>query len=212
MTDYHTHILPMMDDGSSSCEESIKLLHLLCEQGVDTVYLTPHFYINQNYVEDFLKRRNESFKILSKVLDSNFPKLKLGAEVFYFEGMTTEENIENLKKLKLEDTSFLLLEMPFTKWTSRMIEDIKKLQSQKDLTVLLAHIDRYLNYVSLETLQNLKFLGVMFQMNADYINSGLFNKRAKKLLNTGLIDIISSDTHNLTNRKPNMNLLKKLHR
>jgi len=199
-----------MDDGSSSIEESKAMLNLLLNQGIDTVYLTPHFYISENQIEDFLSRREGCFRALKEAHGEKFPKLKLGAETYYFEGMTTEENIEKLKLLKLEDTDYLLLEMPFTKWTKRMVDDVIKLQNAAGITVLMAHIERYLGLVDKETLFYLKRLGVVFQMNAEYINQGLFQIKAKKLLNSGLISIIASDTHNLTNRKPNMDLLKKL--
>ena len=46
MIDIHTHILPQIDDGSSSIEETIKMLNMLVEQDVDTVVATPHFYID----------------------------------------------------------------------------------------------------------------------------------------------------------------------
>jgi len=210
MTDYHTHILPMMDDGSSSVEESVRMLEMLKEQGADTVYLTPHFYINQNLFDEFLLRRSASFELLKKVQTEALPKLKLGAEVYYFEGMTTTENKERLKALKLEDTNYLRLEMPFTKWTERMISNVLELQLEPGFTILMAHIERYFGFVDMKTLFYLKSLGVEFQMNAEYISSGLFHLRAKKLLNSGLISAIGSDAHNLTSRKPNLYLLDKI--
>ena len=54
MIDIHTHILPGLDDGSSSIEESEKMLCMLSEQGVDTVVATPHFYIDDTKGEEFL--------------------------------------------------------------------------------------------------------------------------------------------------------------
>ena len=57
MTDLHTHILPGMDDGARSAEESIHLLRLEWEQGVRRVALTPHFYPQREGLEEFLHRR-----------------------------------------------------------------------------------------------------------------------------------------------------------
>ena len=48
MIDFHSHILPGMDDGSQTVEESLTLLEMLRAQGVDTVAATPHFYAREN--------------------------------------------------------------------------------------------------------------------------------------------------------------------
>ena len=61
--DTHTHILPEMDDGSSSVKESIAMLNCLKEQGVSAVALTPHFYPGRESPEEFLRRRQLSFGI-----------------------------------------------------------------------------------------------------------------------------------------------------
>lgn len=48
MIDFHSHILPGMDDGSKSTQESLEMLDMLRAQGVDTVAATPHFYAREN--------------------------------------------------------------------------------------------------------------------------------------------------------------------
>jgi len=58
MIDFHSHILPKLDDGSSSSDESCKLLRCLATQGVESVVATPHFYADNESVERFLARRN----------------------------------------------------------------------------------------------------------------------------------------------------------
>ncbi|MBQ8395535.1 MAG: capsular polysaccharide biosynthesis protein, partial [Oscillospiraceae bacterium] len=55
--DFHTHVLPKIDDGSSSLKESIGMLRLEAEQGIETVVATPHFYANHDSPEAFLERR-----------------------------------------------------------------------------------------------------------------------------------------------------------
>ena len=61
VVDFHTHILPGIDDGSSSAEESLAMLQMEKEQGIDTVVVTPHFYPQEDRPERFLKRRKEAF-------------------------------------------------------------------------------------------------------------------------------------------------------
>ena len=61
MIDFHSHILPCLDDGSKSVDESIKMLKTLASQGVKKVVATPHFYANDESIEQFLNRRDEAF-------------------------------------------------------------------------------------------------------------------------------------------------------
>ena len=96
MIDFHTHILPMIDDGSGSVEESIWLLEEEARQGVDLVVLTPHYYAEENSPVEFLKRRYESWKALRRLLRTEHPRIRLGAEVQYFEGICGVEDIRHL--------------------------------------------------------------------------------------------------------------------
>ena len=57
MTDIHSHILPGMDDGSRSTEESLAMLAASAAQGVRAIAATPHFYAMENSPEEFLARR-----------------------------------------------------------------------------------------------------------------------------------------------------------
>ena len=60
MIDWHSHILPKIDDGSRSLEETLELLKMLKSQGINTVIATPHFYADDESVESFLSRRQVS--------------------------------------------------------------------------------------------------------------------------------------------------------
>ena len=68
MIDFHTHIMREIDDGSSSEYESIQLLKMLKEQGVDKVLLTPHFYAYSSSAETFDELRESSLKALLEAL------------------------------------------------------------------------------------------------------------------------------------------------
>ena len=71
MIDWHSHVLPQLDDGSRSLEESVAMLEALKCQGVDTVIATPHFYANEESVEAFLERRKKSHDLLSSEIKSD---------------------------------------------------------------------------------------------------------------------------------------------
>ena len=96
MIDVHAHILPHMDDGSRSTSESLAMLEESTKQGINLVAATPHFYARENSPEEFLKRRGRSAARLRERWCPGLPELRLGAEVFWFEGMSRWEGLESL--------------------------------------------------------------------------------------------------------------------
>lgn len=197
MIDFHSHILPGMDDGSSSIEESAKMIEESFNQGVELIVATPHFYPWQEKPEDFLLRRERAIESLTVA----FSKIRVGSEVAYYDGIVYSEDIE---LLKISGTDFLLIEMPMTIWTKRMIESLHAIENRTKLKVVLAHLDRYIR-VQKRT-ENIDYVCENFfiQVNADYfINRGT-QRKALKLINENSIDFIGSDCHNLTSRPPNI--------
>ena len=71
MIDFHTHILPGMDDGSQATHESLQMLTLESEQGAQEILLTPHFYAHFDKISSFLERREYSFRKLTKALNEH---------------------------------------------------------------------------------------------------------------------------------------------
>ena len=147
MIDLHSHILPQMDDGSRSVDESLRMLAALAAQSVTEVAATPHFYALENSPERFLARRRHAWQQLAPRLTASLPAVHLGAEVLYFEGIA---GYEQLTQLCLTATDTLLLEMPFHPWSRRMHDELRELAARRDVTVLLAHMERYLPYVEEE--------------------------------------------------------------
>ncbi len=196
--DFHTHILPKVDDGSRTVEESLLMLQTLAEQGVKTVIATPHFYANDESVDSFLERRNKAYEVL-KEKAGNAPDIVLGAEVKYYDGIS---HLQDLKKLRVEGTRFLLLEMPFSRWTDYSVREIVDIASRGKITLVLAHIERYLPFTKKETIEYLGRNGVLFQVNASFFQ-GVFNtSKAVKMLREGRIQFIGSDCHNTADRAP----------
>ena len=96
MIDWHTHILPAVDDGSRDIEESLKMLSELKAQGVDCVVATPHFIANAESVEEFISRRDEAYASLAESMSEDLPKVLCGAEVKYYPGIAKMEGLEKL--------------------------------------------------------------------------------------------------------------------
>lgn len=204
MIDFHTHILPGIDDGSQSMEESIHMLHLEQQQGVDIVIATPHFYAHHDTVSQFLQRRAKAFEALNEKKQENQLELSIlqGAEVYYFPGMGAAEQ---LRQLCVEGTSLLLLELPFVQWTDSIYADVKKIVEKQKLTVLLAHVERYYDFQ-----KNKKIWDKMFELPLyAQLNTGNMEKRKKKkflsfFIKTGVPVVLGSDCHNMNSRLPNI--------
>lgn len=199
MTDFHSHILPKMDDGSRSIEESLQMLNALAEQGISRVVATPHFYANDESVFDFLGRRREAFEKLSAVLTADMPEVLLGAEVRYYDGIS---RLAEIKSLCIQGTDLFLLEMPEKRWTEYTLRELEDIACAGRVTLVLAHVDRCMEYQRADTMFRLHGSGVMMQLNAEYFNGFFTRRKAVSMIENGMVQFVGSDCHNMTDRKP----------
>ena len=209
--DFHGHFLPGMDDGSRSVEESLKMLQMAKDQGVTKMFATPHYYPTET-VETFLERRAQCWQRLSAAMEGdprNYPQVALGAEVAYRQGIG---NAEDLETLCLGNSRYLLLELPFTSWNGMLFRDISTIANVRGIIPIIAHVERYMPMQSPKMLQRLWEQDVLFQMNAEPLLIWYKRGKAKKLLTDGAVQLLGSDCHNLTTRKPNLGLACKLYR
>lgn len=212
MLDFHTHILPGIDDGSADIDTSLKMLEMLKNQNVDTVVATPHFYYNVMSLEKFKSYRQISINLLLEELEkkkiSERPKIALGAEVKFFYGLDVYESAEDLC---IEGTRFMLVEMPFEKWEHKMYSTLKKLKENREITPVIAHIERYFPYnTKREMMKNLVDVGALMQCNTSFFNSFFTRYQAFFMYRDGLIQFVGTDCHNITNRKPDYDTSIKL--
>ena len=200
-TDWHSHVLPNVDDGSRDVAESLRLLEMLAEQGVGKVIATPHFIADNESVSAFIKRRNDSYNRLKEVANKGMPEIVLGAEVAYYSGIS---RLSNLKELCIDRTGLLLLEMPFSVWREYTLKEVVEIATAKNIVVILAHIERYLKFQPYKTLEQLMEIGVLMQVNASYFAELRTRRKALSLLKKGGIQFLGSDCHNLTSRAPKL--------
>ncbi len=204
MTDFHTHVIPRVDDGSRSTAMSIEMLRQMKEQGTGTVCCTPHYYASQYSPQHFLKMRESAFGHLLSKLPEDLKDMELlpGAEVLYFPGMSEAEELESLC---IEGTDLFLLEMPFRKWSEREINEVFMLLRSERFKIILAHTERYFYYQKDPRLfKELQSEGMTLQSNAGFFLNWRTKRKALKLFDDGFIDIISTDAHNTEDRAPNM--------
>lgn len=207
MTDLHTHILPEMDDGAKTVQESLDMLAAQRSQGVDTVVLTPHFYPHREEPDEFLERRSRSMETLRQAIEelpdggSRLPRLVLGAEVAWRSDLL---ECERLNELCIGETSNLLLELPFKPWSNLMIDQLYELIGRTGVRPVIAHLDRYLGLQSRGLLDEIMKLGVPVQVGTDILMRPLHRRKALKLLKTGKAQFVASDCHDLAKRPPNL--------
>jgi len=203
MTDAHTHILPGIDDGAADVDKSLAMLRIQRQQGVDTVLLTPHFYREEESIEGFLTRRQAAYDaLMAAVGDEPVPKLVLGAEVYWYPGISREEE---LHKLCLEGTDLLLLELPYAPWTDRILEEVDAIPALRGLTPLIAHVDRYFRFQRQGQIPLLQQMGFPIQLNASGFR-GFWRRRKLLPLLRGGKCCIGSDCHTPDFRGPCMNV------
>lgn len=202
MTDFHAHLLPALDDGSDSLETSLAMLEIWRSQGIDRVCATPHFYAERTTPEKFLRRRREALEALRAAMGTaeGSPALLCGAEVRFFDGIS---GAEALPSLCLEGTDLLLLEMPFTRWTERMLMEVGELR-QRGVRPVAAHLERYLDLNPRQTIRRFLQMDVLIQCNAEFFLSRRTAGKALRMLREEKIHFLGSDAHNLRSRAPNL--------
>ena len=204
MIDFHTHILPGVDDGSQSVEESLTLLQMEAEQGITRVVATPHFYPGRDDPERFLRRREKAEKALRQAMAGrgDLPQISIGAEVYYFSGISDSELIS---ELTIDQKRCILIEMPNVSWTDSMYRELEGLYAKRDLLPVIAHVDRYLSFGSnARMLERLAELPLLVQANANFFLKWATSRKALHMLQDGRIHLLGSDCHDCSDRKPNL--------
>ena len=206
IVDIHSHILPDIDDGSRSVEESLTMLRSEAAQGIRHVVATPHFYAHQDTPEHFLAKRAAAEETLRAAMkeEASLPGLDVGAEVHYYSGIG---NSEILSELTMGHGGCILIEMPQPPWTSRMYYELEEIRSRQNLTPIIAHIDRYISpFRTYGIPEKLVKLPVLVQANASFFFRRGTMKMALRMLERGQIHLLGSDCHDPVTRAPNLKL------
>lgn len=193
-TDWHSHILPGVDDGIQTIDDSLEVLSAYEKLGFKRVWLTPHI------MEDYPNTTQE--------LKAKFEELKGRWKGKMEIRLAAENMLDNLFEQRLEandllpigdDGTHLLIETSYYTPPYGMDELIEKIKA-KGYYPILAHPERY-RYMEEKDYRSLKDRGVLFQMNVMSLVDGYgetARKKAEWLLKNGMIDFIGSDVHRLT--------------
>lgn len=200
--DFHTHILPAIDDGPADCRTAAQMLVKLYEQGVTHAVSTSHFYKYEESAEGFIKRRSKAYNELCAYLAAehmtHVPDIILGAEVYFTEDLINDPDLE---KLCIGNTNYILIELPYTRLTNDLTDSFRRLAACGRVRPVLAHLERYAAYADEETLFELLSIAPA-QINCESILSAPACRLAARLLKSERVAAIGSDCHNMSSRAP----------
>ncbi len=208
MIDFHSHILPGIDDGSKDIEMSRKMLEMEKNSGVKKIVLTPHFYLHEQSVADFLSRRDAAVELFSPAADKAGIEVKYGAEVLYTKSLADQD----LTKLCIGDTDYMMIELPYERLTDRFIKEFRSFVGSltPDIIPILAHAERYLSFTSEESIYQIMDCDMLVQLNCgDFRPFYKHSKFMYELLKNDLAHLLGTDCHNTTSRPPNMETARK---
>jgi len=205
MIDLHCHILPDMDDGPSTIEESVLMAQMAFKDGIDTITATPHCAVFKE-IDNFIAIRDEKINTLTKVLSEEKIKLNIlrGAEIYIDMELFDFKGIE---RLTLNDSRYILTELPMLSYPLYTEDFFYRLQLEGFIPII-AHPERNAKIIAKpDLLYRLIDLGSLAQINTGSI-TGLFGrtvrKCAKEILTNKMAHLVATDSHSNRTRKPIM--------
>lgn len=207
MIDIHTHILPGIDDGASTVDESKEMFREAQKQGIKVCIATPHCIVHDNEkINNFIEKRDKSYKKLMRELadEQGFPHIFPGAEVYFDNDISKYPDI---KKLCIADSEYMLIEMPKRRNYRKIAEWVYAL-TLLGVKPIIAHIDRYPDW--LELVKSLGDMELIYQINASVFLSIKGRGFVRKFMKYNRPIIVGSDMHNTTERPCNMREAYKL--
>ena len=215
MIDFHSHILPNIDDGSTSIGETINLIEEASKVGFTGIISTSHYI--QGYYEFGCNERKQLLDIIQKKMQTNDSlnlELYLGSEIYFSSEII--DLIKDKKASTINNTRYILFELPMNTKPLFVKELVYEL-IQNGYRPIIAHPERY-SYVQdeIKYVQELASLGALFQSNYGSIIGMYGNdakKTLKKLLKNNLISFLGSDVHRVGQIYPKIpKALKKLNK
>lgn len=199
LVDIHNHILPGIDDGAKTVQESVELLRGFSELGVKKLICTPHIMHNQydNTPKTIKAAHDLLIQHLEKVPDLN-PIVEYAAEHMIDDNF---ENILEQGQVIPINQEYILIEMSYLQPSFNFDLAVEKI-GKKQLFPIFAHPERYMYlHQKYGKYPAMKASGILFQMNLLSLNSDSYGdtitQMAGKFLEDHLIDFVGTDVHNV---------------
>lgn len=203
--DFHSHILPGMDDGARDPAIAAQMVDMLREQGVCTIAATSHYISHRESPETFIGRRERALSALMQEIDGReAPRILPGAEIYLEKGVSEKD----LSPLMIHGTRAILLELPREPYQGWILQEIEEIIYSLSAIPVMAHIERYAKHYRKSELEEILSLdGVVLQMNLSIFEDRSDMKLAYQLDKMGFPLLLGSDAHNLSGRAPNWDYL-----
>jgi protein-tyrosine phosphatase len=193
LIDIHSHLLPDIDDGSRTTEQSVAVLEALAAGGVTDVVLTPHTSVSAlvDHLEDEIAHRDETFAIL-EAKSPLVPRLHLGFEVML--DRDPPPSLLGDRRLTLAGSRYLLVEFRMAVQPERSSGLLRALAGS-GVVPIVAHPERYRN-CAIDAIADWKTLGARLQVDATTLmRRGPRGDTARGLVERGLADLAAADNH-----------------
>lgn len=200
--DMHLHILPEVDDGADSIEESCRMIAMEWEQGVRFMCATPHFRMKEPLSRE---KVIEAYKKVNSVLEEKYPQMRLylGQEIYYSRGIM--DALDSKKALTINGSRYVLLEFSPDERYSIIFSALRELL-QRGYIPILAHVERISAlWKQWERMDELRSMYIPFQMNTSSLIGGSMNlevRQCRRLVSEGYIDLLGTDAHGSHWRPP----------
>lgn len=194
-TDFHSHLIPAVDDGSPDIETSIRYIKDMVALGFTKIITTPH--IMSDFYPNTSDKLREGFALLKNQLEKEKIKVELEVAAEYFLDEHFEKLLEQNDILTFGD-NHVLIEMSFIEPNRNFHQIVFNLIS-KGYRPILAHPERYPYFVgSLDKLEEIKDMGCKLQVNllslTNYYGKAV-NKLALQLFAKKMVDFVGTDLH-----------------
>ncbi len=202
MIDLHSHILPSVDDGAQTIEDSVKMAHQARQEGITTIYATPH-HLNGRY-------ENERENVIERVatLNAEFEQRNIDLTVLPGQEIRINGDIESILEERTamplgDETKYILVELPSSqvpRYTKDKLFELQRMGYQP----VIVHPERNSAFVKHPNiLYEFVKRGTLTQLTASSVG-GKFGKKIQsfcfQLIEANLVHFIASDAHNTTTR------------
>jgi protein-tyrosine phosphatase len=196
LVDLHSHLLPGVDDGSRTPEQSARVIQSLVASGVREICLTPHVSLSQTAGQrrsEILARFAVAFEKLVAVVPPGSVRLRSGAEVMVDEPPSPRHDLS--PPMTLGDSDAVLIEFPVSITAAAILGAVRAMRD-RGLVPLIAHPERYTCCTS-EVVSQWRLEGAWVQIDATTAAFGERGRgdRARSLLHDGVADLLAGDNH-----------------
>lgn len=203
--DMHCHVLPGIDDGADNSEEMMKMIKIAYEEGIRTIFATPHFHPRRGHadVETVLKKFAEAYRTIKQI----YPDMELyeGNEIYF-----SQDVVQMLKAgrlLTLANSDYVLVEFS-TMAETVYIRDAVNALLLAGFFPVIAHVERYDNLIeNMDLIGQLVSSGTYIQVNAGSVigeSGGKIKRIIRKLIKEEMVHFIGTDAHSSERRAPHM--------